>query len=113
MKNTNIKEKREIVTRLNVTKGHVAAIVHMIEEDKDCDEILMQLDAIRASLLKISTFVAQHYAKTCMLDALNNGQPLEENFNKSIEILMKINQYYLVQQDISFSDASKSAAYSK
>lgn len=113
MKNTNIREKKDIVTRLNVTKGHVAAVVHMIEEDKACDEILMQLDAIRASLLKISIFVAQHYAKTCMLDALNKGQPLEDNFNKSIEVLMKINQYCLVQQDMSVSESSKSVAYSK
>lgn len=107
MRNSNAVQNSNILTRLKVTKGHVAAVVHMIEEDKSCEEILLQLEAIRASLLKISIFVAQHYAETCILDALDKGQNHQEILNKSIETLMKVNQYCIIHQDLSFYDPTK------
>lgn len=111
MRNSNAVQNSNILTRLKVTKGHVAAVVHMIEEDKSCEEILLQLEAIRASLLKISIFVAQHYAETCILDALDKGK--KEILNKSIETLMKVNQYCIIHQDLSFSDPSKPVPHSE
>ncbi|CAA7600437.1 Metal-sensitive transcriptional repressor [Acididesulfobacillus acetoxydans] len=112
MKNSNPLQNREILSRLKVAKGHVAAVMNMIEEDKSCEEILLQLDAIRASMLKISVFVAQHYAETCLLDALDNGDKRRENLNKSIETLMRVNQY-CCQPNLSFSEASATLQASK
>ncbi|MDA8228334.1 MAG: metal-sensitive transcriptional regulator [Desulfitobacterium hafniense] len=92
MKNVDSEEVKQILTRLKTVRGHVAAVERMIEEEKECDEILLQLVAVRAAVHKISVVVAQRYANNCMLDAMESGDNPQEVLNKAIETLMKLNQ---------------------
>lgn len=92
MRNSEPNETKQLLTRLKTVRGHVAAVERMIEEDKSCEEVLMQLVAIRSAIHKVSVVVAQRYANTCMLDALEEGQDRKEVLNKAIETLMKLNQ---------------------
>lgn len=85
-------EAKQILTRLKTVRGHVAAVERMIEEGKHCDEILQQLVAIRSAVQKVSVVVAQHYANTCMIEALEKGENQQEVMNKAVETLMKLNQ---------------------
>ncbi|WP_425802496.1 metal-sensitive transcriptional regulator [Desulfitobacterium sp. Sab5] len=86
------KDTKKILTRLKTVRGHVAAVERMIEEGKTCEEILLQLVAIRSAVQKVSVVVAQHYANTCMLEALEKGQNQQEVMNKAVETLLKLNQ---------------------
>jgi len=92
MKHGDPAETKQILTRLKTVRGHVAAVERMIEEDKTCEEILLQLVAIRSAIHKVSIVVAQRYANTCMLDALEKGEDRQQVLNKAIETLMKLNQ---------------------
>ena len=92
MKHVDPAETKQILTRLKTVRGHVAAVERMIEEDKNCDEILLQLVAIRSAIHKVSVVVAQRYANTCMVEALESGENRQEIINKAIETLMKLNQ---------------------
>lgn len=92
MKSVDPAETKQILTRLKTVRGHVAAVERMIEEEKSCEEILMQLVAIRSAVQKVSIVVAQRYANTCMIDALEQGEDRQEVLNKAIETLMKLNQ---------------------
>ncbi|MHB1653956.1 MAG: metal-sensitive transcriptional regulator [Desulfitobacteriaceae bacterium] len=85
-------ESKEILTRLRTARGHIAGVERMIEEEKTCEEILMQLLAIRSAIQKVSAVVAQRYAHTCLLDAIENGENRQEVLNKAIETLMKLSQ---------------------
>ncbi|KLU61566.1 copper-sensing transcriptional repressor CsoR [Peptococcaceae bacterium CEB3] len=85
-------ESKEILTRLKTTRGHISGVERMIEEDKTCEEILVQLLAIRSSIQKVSAVVAQRYANTCLVDALENGENQQEILNKAIETIMKLSQ---------------------
>lgn len=86
------KDTKKILTRLKTVRGHVAAVERMIEEGKTCEEILLQLVAIRSAVQKVSVVVAQHYANTCMVEALEKGQNQQEVMSKAIETLLKLNQ---------------------
>lgn len=85
-------ETKQILTRLKTVRGHMAAVERMIEEEKNCDEILLQLVAIRSAIHKVSVVVAQRYANTCVLDAIEKGEDSKDVMNKAIETLMKLNQ---------------------
>lgn len=88
----DLTESKEIITRLKTTRGHIAGVERMIEDDKTCEEILMQLLAIRSSIQKVSAVVAQRYANTCLVDALEKGENQQEILNKAIETIMKLSQ---------------------
>lgn len=92
MKNVDSTETKQILTRLKTVRGHMAAVERMIEEEKNCDEILLQLIAIRSAIHKVSVVVAQRYANTCVIDAIENGEDSRDVMNKAIETLMKLNQ---------------------
>lgn len=86
------KDTKKILTRLKTVRGHVAAVERMIEEGKTCEEILLQLVAIRSAVQKVSVVVAQHYANTCMVEALEKGENQQEVMSKAVETLLKLNQ---------------------
>lgn len=92
MKNVDPAETKRIMTRLKTVRGHVAAVERMMEEEKSCEEILLQLIAIRSAVHKVSVLVAQRYANTCMLEAISEEGDRQEVLNKAIETLMKLNQ---------------------
>ena len=43
-------EKKNLIRRLNVAAGQVKGVANMVENDRTCDEILIQLAAISKSL---------------------------------------------------------------
>ncbi|MDQ7095853.1 metal-sensitive transcriptional regulator [Desulfosporosinus sp. PR] len=92
MKDVDQAETKNIVTRLKTVRGHIAGVERMIEEEKPCEDILLQLVAVRSAVQKVSVIVAQHYANSCLVEALDKGENRQEVLNKAIETLMKFNQ---------------------
>jgi DNA-binding FrmR family transcriptional regulator len=62
--------KMDIGKRLNRIEGQVKGIRRMIEEDKNCVEVLTQIAAVRAAINKVGGIVLEKHSKTCMQTAL-------------------------------------------
>ena len=80
------------MTRLKTVRGHIAGVERMIEEEKECEEILLQLVAIRSAVHKVSVIIAQRYANVCLIEAIDQGEDRQEVLNRAIDTLMKLNQ---------------------
>jgi DNA-binding FrmR family transcriptional regulator len=61
------KNKKAILARLKRIEGQVRGIQTMVENDRDCGEILQQLTAVRSAVHGASVEVLENYAETCML----------------------------------------------
>jgi len=48
----------------------------MVEEGRDCSEILIQLSAVRSAINSISRIVLQDHITHCVVDAVKNGDIL-------------------------------------
>lgn len=92
MKEVDQEEVKQVLTRLKTIRGHISGVERMIEEDKGCEDILLQLVAIRSAVQKVSVLVAQKYANSCLIEAIDQGEDRQEVLNKAIETLMKLNQ---------------------
>ena len=92
MKEVDSEEVKKILTRLKTVRGHISGVERMIEEEKSCEEILLQLVAIRAAVHKTSVIVAQRYASSCLIEAIDQGEERKDALDKAIETLMKLNQ---------------------
>lgn len=92
MKEIDPAEVQQILTRLKTIRGHISGVERMIEEEKKCEDILLQLVAIRSAVQKVSTIVAQRYANGCFIEAIDQGEDRQQIMNKAIDTLMKINQ---------------------
>lgn len=60
--------KKNIIKRLRTLKGHVAGIEKMVDEEKSCEDILIQIAAIKSSINKIGNIIVENHALDCLLD---------------------------------------------
>ena len=74
MSTTPHHRRKEVLDRLSRIEGHVHGLKRMVEEDKTCPEILIQIAAIRAALSKVSQIVLEDHVETCMKEAVKQGE---------------------------------------
>jgi len=67
------KKREDVIKRLARIEGHVRGVRRMVEEDKSCPEVLLQLVAVRAALNKVSRMVFEDHVETCISKAIKEG----------------------------------------
>jgi len=63
--------------RLKRAKGQVEGIIRMVETERYCVDILTQLRAVRAALLRVEQEVLQAHLNACLEGAMAAGDPDE------------------------------------
>ncbi|MFH5803086.1 metal-sensitive transcriptional regulator [Alienimonas sp. DA493] len=67
--NLDDEQKEALRKRLRRAEGQVAAVGRMIEEDKYCVDVLMQVRAAMAALGKVGHIVLENHMDTCVAAA--------------------------------------------
>ena len=70
----NQEAKQKLSQRLRRIEGQVRGVSQMLEEERDCAEIMQQLAAIHAAVQGASRFFLQEYATTCLAEMDGNEQ---------------------------------------
>ncbi len=79
-------KKKVILRRLKRIEGQVRGITRMVEEEKGCEEVLIQVAAARAALDKVGIHIISHRMKECFQD---KGMSKEESVEKSIDMFVR------------------------
>ena len=58
--------RADVLLRLRRIEGQVRGIQRMVEEDRDCRDVVVQLAAVKASVASLNTLVAETYAQECL-----------------------------------------------
>ena len=56
----------EVLLRLRRIEGQVRGIQRMVEESRDCRDVVVQLAAVKAAVASLNTLVAETYAQECL-----------------------------------------------
>lgn len=62
-----------LCNRIKKIEGQLGGIRKMFENDKPCDEIIIQLNSAKAALQKISQIVLEDHLDHCVVEALREG----------------------------------------
>lgn len=68
MKLQDIKSKQEFIQRLRRIEGQVRGVQTMVEQERDCQEVLQQLAAIRSAVQSANLVFLEQYVSTCLLE---------------------------------------------
>ena len=69
--------KRQIVNRLKTARGHLDAVLRMVEDEAYCPEVMKQLSAVQGSLERASRLVLRNHLETCVAEAMRQGRTTE------------------------------------
>lgn len=66
-------KKDEILSRLKKIEGQVKGIYKMVDEEKCCNDVMVQISAVRSAMNKVGGLMMDNYIKSCLKDAAANG----------------------------------------
>lgn len=82
--------KEDLVKRLRRIEGQVRGIQRMIEEDKYCVDVLVQVAAVRAALYKVGFNILENHAHGCVLKAVQSeGAIGDQAIDELLEVVFK------------------------
>jgi DNA-binding FrmR family transcriptional regulator len=70
-----------VTKRLKRIEGQVRGLIGMVEGDKSCEEILIQIGSAKAALHKTGQAILEGHLHHCVLDAIHEGKE-EETMKK-------------------------------
>ncbi len=81
---------KAVLNRLSRVTGHMEAIKRMVEEDRDCAQILIQLSAVRSAVNNIGKIILQDHIEHCVVEAVqNDDQKVLEDLKQAIAQFLK------------------------
>jgi len=83
--------KERASTRLRRIEGQVRGVAKMVEEERYCGDVLMQLSAIQESLRGVAQILLRNHLQHCATDAIrsNDTGRREEMYDELIELFFK------------------------
>ena len=83
-------ETQAVLNRISRAAGHLESVKRMIEDGRDCSEVLIQLAAVRAALGSVSKVILKDHISHCLVEAVqeHDDNALEE-LNHAIDQLIK------------------------
>ncbi len=66
--------QKAVLNRLKTARGHLDAVVRMVEEDSYCPDVMKQLSAVQGSLERASRIVLRNHLETCVAAAMTAGR---------------------------------------
>ena len=70
--------KRSLTTRLRRIEGQVQGLQRMLESDRECEEVLTQIMAVRSSLDNVGLLLMETHIDDCLLDGLPPDSPVTQ-----------------------------------
>lgn len=69
--------KQSSLNRLKTVRGHLEAVLGMVEDERYCPDIMKQVSALQSSLEKVNRILLQNHLETCVTHAMAEGRTAE------------------------------------
>ncbi len=86
MEKHNHPNNKAVVNRLSRIIGHLEAVKRMVEEGRDCSEVIIQISAVRSALNNTGKIILKDHINHCVKDAVEkNDTEVLDNLNNAID----------------------------
>jgi len=80
--------KGKVLGRLRRIEGQVQGIQRMVEEDKYCVDILLQLTAVQGAVEQVQKLILGQHIESCVTDAIRSGNSRDRQ--KKMDELLEV-----------------------
>ena len=80
---------KAVLNRMSRAIGHMNAVKKMIDDGRDCSDVLIQLSAIKSEITGVSKVILKDHIDHCIVDAVkDNDEDAIENLKGAIDKLL-------------------------
>ena len=81
-------QTRAVINRLSRAIGHLESVKRMVEDGRDCTEVLVQLAAVRSALNSTAKVILKDHLEHCISSAGEGGPDQLQALNEAIDKFM-------------------------
>jgi CsoR family transcriptional regulator, copper-sensing transcriptional repressor len=83
--------KQDALVRLKRIEGQVRGIQRMVEEERYCSDILVQVSAVHESLRSVAQLMLRNHLQHCATDAIRSTDPARRSkmYDELVELFAK------------------------
>ena len=83
-------ETKKVIDRLSRAIGHLEGVKKMVEEGRDCSEVLIQIAAVKSAINNIGKIILRDHINHCVVDAVETGdKKILEDLSDAIDKFIK------------------------
>jgi DNA-binding FrmR family transcriptional regulator len=85
----NMEYPDDMKKRLRRIEGQARGVLRMMEEQKDCKDVVHQLSAIRSAVDRLTLYIVGTNMEKCMKEQLEKGEEADEIIKEAVKLLVK------------------------
>jgi len=84
-------KKEDVIKRMNKIIGQLNGVKRMIDEDRDCPDVLLQIASARSALGKLGLMITEDHMEHCITESFQKGRGRQSiaSMSKAIKQMMK------------------------
>ncbi|AYV65593.1 MULTISPECIES: metal-sensitive transcriptional regulator [Niallia] len=79
----------QLKNRVKRMEGQLRGILKMMEENKDCKEVITQLSAVRSAVDRTMGVIVSTNLVDCVVEAQENGEKMDDVIKEAVNLLVK------------------------
>jgi len=79
--------KKNVLARMKRIEGQVRGIQRMVDEGKECEDILVQVRAVRSALQSANKLILKRYMLRCYAETMDDAEHSSDALDKFINVL--------------------------
>ncbi|AWI11703.1 MULTISPECIES: metal-sensitive transcriptional regulator [Bacillaceae] len=80
---------KSVVNRLKRIEGQIKGVLNMIEQNKDCKDVVTQLSASRSAIDRTIGLIVSLNLEQCVRENIEKGESTEKLVKEAVELLVK------------------------
>ena len=81
--------KADLMSRLKRIEGQVRGIERMLEDDRYCVDVLVQVSAIKSALHQVALSLLESHTRGCVADAISSNNGGEQKIDELMDVIRK------------------------
>jgi DNA-binding FrmR family transcriptional regulator len=80
---------KDILNRLKRTEGQLRGIQKMIEDEKECVDVITQLSAVSSSVNRIMWIIVAENLKNCLENPDSDTETQKQKIDQAVQLIVK------------------------
>lgn len=79
----------KVKNRVKRVEGQVRGLLKMMEDNKDCKDVIVQMSAAKAALDRTAALIVSTNLEQCIREARDNDESSQEIIQEAVNLLVK------------------------